>query len=154
MKYKTIIEVMMYSGMCSHDPRCEMTDQEKEILFEKLRKLHKPGVQNRFGTGVLGADSFGVIQGVEVWSWDDFKLEMDQSYWEALEFPHIDVTPGLVSLYKWENNQYKTYLYEDTENVHSFLSELVAPAIVEHYTGSQWATQQWIWDPSLFISSK
>ena len=139
---KTILEVCMYSGAVQWEPRCEISEEELEIICDKVSKLHRlAGPKTRFNP--LGTDSFTIITGIKNWNENGF--EIIENYMEVmaeLGLPQIYVLPNRVSLYAWggENKE-----YEDTENLHSFLSELATPAIQAHYQRSFAAQPNFDW---------
>jgi len=133
---KTMLEVCMYSGGCRWDPRCEMTPEQEATLMEKLSKLEKEAQPNRFGTGVLGADSFMVIWGVIEIKDDGFEMPINADYDPSqFKYSMIRALPGRITVYHSFNKErgIVVTMYEDTENIHSFLADLAAPSIKAHY---------------------
>lgn len=130
---KTMLEVCMYSGMCQWDPRCEITPEQNTILLEKLDKLHKKAEANRFGTGVLGSDSFAVAWGVVEIKEDGFTFVDDyEKFLEGLRITGLHAWPGRVQIYHKVDGVQQTDMYEDTEGVHEFLAAIAVPAIETH----------------------
>ena len=156
---KTMLEVCMYSGMCNWDPRCELTEEQTQIITEKANRLHKKATANRFGTGVLGADSFMVSWGISQIRDDGFEvMESFEEILKGLNLTMIRALPGRITVYRWMDGESTSEMYEDTENMHSFLSELAQPAIeasrkraekqMEEYIVSQFPYVPPSWEPN------
>jgi hypothetical protein len=131
---KVMLEVCMYSGMCHIDPRCEVTTEQERTLVEKVKKLHKTAVPNRFGTGVLGQDNFCVVWGVIEISQDNMKLV--DNYMELskqFDIVMVRALPGRITVDKNVDGKYQSEMFEDTEDIHSLLANLAAPAIADHH---------------------
>lgn len=145
---KTMLEVCMYSGICHRDPRCEITPEQEKILMEKLSKLHKPATADRFGTGTLGADSFMVLWGVLEIEEDGFTFDNECAPTQ-FKYSMIRSLPGRITIISSENGLLNHTLYEDTEAIHSFLTDLATPAIQAHYKKSN-EEMQGFWDHLVF----
>jgi len=143
---KTMLEVCVYSGMCNWDPRCEMTKEQTEALNEKVSKLHKTATANRFGTGVLGMDSFMVVFGVTEIREDGFEMvPAYEDFLKGLKFTMVRALPGRITVHKIVNGSNTYEMYEDTENIHQFLAELAAPAIQAAHDRANRQIQEY-WD--------
>lgn len=136
---KTLLNVCMYSGMCHFDPQVILTQEQSDILLAKISSLNKHGKKNRFGTGVLGRDAFIVSFN----AMDNF-FEQQKYETDLTKCPHvfrITCHPGVIQVTMntnpTEEMWWKEYIFEDTENIHDFLSELAEPAIATHIEDAQ-----------------
>jgi|SRR5579885_1602834 len=143
---KTMLEVCMYSGACAWDPRCEIAPDQERILMEKVGKLHKKAPMTRFGTGVLGTDSFAVNWGIIEIREDGFEIAPNyMDFLKGLRVISVHAWPERVRVDTWENGTQASHVYEDTESIHSFLADLAAPAIQAHYKRANEQIQAY-WD--------
>lgn len=131
MKLETVLNVCMYSGMCQWDPRVTLTQEESDQLLNMVKGADAPAVLDRFGTGVLGTDSF--VVSFVTFDPDNFDLfaTLDTS-----TFPDIITVyslPGIIGIWRREDPTYSEMKwYKDDLGVHEFLSTLAAPAIRKH----------------------
>ncbi len=106
---KPYAEITMYSGACHLDPRVELTEEQCIVLEDKIFNLEKPFTGNPlYGTGVLGPESYMVV------------------------FPEDIV------VYVTKNGAVRIltiigdYVFQDTTHLHAYLSDLLAPALIQH----------------------
>lgn len=120
----TMLEVCMYSGACSWDPRCEMTEEQTTILLNKVALLDTPPDPKAKRHWPLGKDCFSVCPNVKEIRKDGFEFETPTVDW------YVQCYPGRITWYK--AGQTDTVEYLDTQGIVEFLSEIAQPAIQEH----------------------
>lgn len=103
-------EITMYSGMCHMDPRTEITQEQATEIIERLAKCTEP-YETHWGMG-LSPENYMVVY-PEGW--------------------HVYVnSKGGVRIIMELLDDVLDKQVKDTENIHDYLSDILAPALLKH----------------------